>query len=233
MAGFIYILSNRSFVSGRIKIGKSDRDPSEHRIFELNTTGVPEPFELEYYALVENHHAVERQLHRTFDEHRANKNREFFDVSITAVVSEVQKNCVILFERNHAQGAEALQSALPMKVEQSPRLTEVTYVRAGANASHSAIAGEQEQQGASETVREDYADQPPDGMVFVLIGLVGLSFAPVTLMSLFVESYRLETFLVGSTLAFVGYLFFRAGRHRNLERERWQEATKPLLNQAR
>tara|TARA_A100001015_G_C14355920_1_gene468566 strand:+ start:320 stop:514 length:195 start_codon:yes stop_codon:yes gene_type:complete len=50
--GFIYIMSNPSFTDGKIKIGKSQKDPALRKE-ELNTTGLPEPFELEYYALVE------------------------------------------------------------------------------------------------------------------------------------------------------------------------------------
>jgi hypothetical protein len=77
MAGFIYIMSNPSFVSGRIKIGKSDRDPEEFRKSELDGTAVPEPFKVEY-AFVDDHHTLERTLHKTFDYARANKQREFF-----------------------------------------------------------------------------------------------------------------------------------------------------------
>ena len=39
--GFIYIMSNPSFADGKIKIGKSQKDPSFRRE-ELNSTGVPE-----------------------------------------------------------------------------------------------------------------------------------------------------------------------------------------------
>ena len=48
MAGFVYIMSNPSFADGRIKIGKSDRDPEEIGKPALNSTGEPEPFKVEY-----------------------------------------------------------------------------------------------------------------------------------------------------------------------------------------
>ena len=37
-------MSNPSFSDGRIKIGKSNRDPDTYRKDELDSTGVPEPF---------------------------------------------------------------------------------------------------------------------------------------------------------------------------------------------
>ena len=53
MAGFIYIMSNSAFPN-LLKIGKSTKDPTKDRVSELNQTGVPEPFKVEYYALVED-----------------------------------------------------------------------------------------------------------------------------------------------------------------------------------
>jgi hypothetical protein len=90
MAGFVYIMSNPSFADGRIKIGKSDRDPEEFRRSELNSTGVPEPFKVEYSAYVQNHHELERKIHAHFQTQRPNKNREFFTCSIMDAISEIQ-----------------------------------------------------------------------------------------------------------------------------------------------
>jgi Meiotically Up-regulated Gene 113 (MUG113) protein len=101
MAGFIYIMSNPSFVSGRIKIGKSDRDPEEFRKFELDGTSVPEPFKVEYYAFVDDHHTLERRLHKTFNHVRANKQREFFDVPIEEVIKEIKKTTQIILETDN------------------------------------------------------------------------------------------------------------------------------------
>ena len=54
MAGFVYVMSNPAF-DGRVKIGKSIKDPTADRVSELNnTTAVPEPFKVEYYCYVEN-----------------------------------------------------------------------------------------------------------------------------------------------------------------------------------
>ena len=90
MAGFVYIMSNPSFTDGPIKIGKSDRDPEEFRKSELNSTGVPEPFKVEYSAYVQNHHELELTLHQHFAAQRPNKNREFFTCSIMDAISAIQ-----------------------------------------------------------------------------------------------------------------------------------------------
>ena len=51
MSGFIYVMTNPAFPD-LIKIGKSQKDPTTDRVNELNQTGVPEPFKVEYYAFV-------------------------------------------------------------------------------------------------------------------------------------------------------------------------------------
>lgn len=99
-------MSNPSFADGRIKIGKSDRDPTTRKE-ELETTGVPEPFVVEYYAFVEDHHRLERELHRYFSSFRPNKNREFFTCSIPEVINIVRDKSVILHEKvNYKSPAE-------------------------------------------------------------------------------------------------------------------------------
>lgn len=79
MAGFIYIMSNPAFPD-LLKIGKSKKDPTTDRVSELNQTGVPEPFKVEYYAFVEDEDYLEQAVHRYFDAQRPNKSREFFTV---------------------------------------------------------------------------------------------------------------------------------------------------------
>ncbi len=90
MAGFIYIMSNPSFVPNLIKIGKSDRDPTEFRAKELAATGIPDPFVVEFFALVNNHHELERKIHDRLDDRRRNRNREFFDCPILEAVKAIQ-----------------------------------------------------------------------------------------------------------------------------------------------
>ena len=85
MAGFIYIMSNPAFPN-LIKIGKSKKDPTTDRVSELNQTGVPEPFKVEYYAFVEDEDYLEQEVHRYFDAERPNKSREFFTVDCAEAI---------------------------------------------------------------------------------------------------------------------------------------------------
>ena len=89
MAGFIYIMSNPSFPD-RIKIGKSKKDPTTDRVSELNQTGVPEPFKVEYYAFVEDEDYLEQRVHSYFNTKRPNKNREFFSVGCAEAIDTIR-----------------------------------------------------------------------------------------------------------------------------------------------
>ena len=89
MAGFIYIMSNSAFPN-LIKIGKSKKDPTIDRVHELNQTGVPEPFKVEYYAFVEDEDYIERAVHEELASQRPNKSREFFSVKVHDAIRTVR-----------------------------------------------------------------------------------------------------------------------------------------------
>ena len=78
MTGFVYVMSNPSIARGLLKIGKSDRDPKKFRANELRTTGVPEPFVVEFLALVEDADALESAVHNFLSQYRNTSDREFF-----------------------------------------------------------------------------------------------------------------------------------------------------------
>ena len=90
MAGFIYIMSNPAFPN-LLKIGKSKKDPTTDRVNELNQTGVPEPFKVEYYAFVEDEDYLERVVHQKFASQRPNKNREFFSVDCVEAIDAIRQ----------------------------------------------------------------------------------------------------------------------------------------------
>ena len=90
MAGFIYIMSNPAFPN-LLKIGKSKKDPTTDRVNELNQTGVPEPFTVEYYAFVEDEDYLERVVHQKFASQRPNKNREFFSVDCVEAIDAIRQ----------------------------------------------------------------------------------------------------------------------------------------------
>lgn len=90
MAGFIYIMSNPAFPN-LLKIGKSKKDPTTDRVNELNQTGVPEPFKVEYYAFVEDEDYLEKAVYRKFASKRPNKNREFFRVDCVEAIDAIRQ----------------------------------------------------------------------------------------------------------------------------------------------
>lgn len=102
MAGFIYVLSNDAFPN-LLKIGKSSKDPTTDRIQELNSTGVPTPFNCEYYIFSENFNEIELAVHKRLSDLRYNPNREFFRISILDAVEVIrdvsQQNDGVLFEK--------------------------------------------------------------------------------------------------------------------------------------
>jgi len=91
MAGFIYIMSNPSLVKGMLKIGKSSKDPENYRKLELETTGVPAPFTVEYYAFVDDHDSLERSIHQSLAKYRNYENREFFTIPLREAIKTVKE----------------------------------------------------------------------------------------------------------------------------------------------
>lgn len=101
MAGFVYVMTNQAFPS-LVKIGRSSRDPTIDRVSELNQTGVPFPFKVEYYAFVSDAERVESLVHLALAKFRPNKSREFFEISVADAIfyirDIVEKNCLLKYE---------------------------------------------------------------------------------------------------------------------------------------
>lgn len=89
VAGFVYVMTNPSHREGLVKIGKSDRDPSI-RADELFTTGSPDKFSIQYYAFVQDHHALEREVHQHLAAARHSERREFFNCGIPAAIHTIR-----------------------------------------------------------------------------------------------------------------------------------------------
>jgi hypothetical protein len=86
--GFIYILSNSAF--NTLKIGRTSKAPEERRKELSSETGVPAPYKIEYYAFVENHESVERQVHSKLDSNRPQKNKEHFNCSVPEAIIVIE-----------------------------------------------------------------------------------------------------------------------------------------------
>jgi hypothetical protein len=75
----VYVLTNQA-MPDLVKIGVTSSDDVETRMQQLDSTGVPLPFECYYAAEVEDATAVEKALHTAFTESRVRRNREFFEI---------------------------------------------------------------------------------------------------------------------------------------------------------
>ena len=78
--GYVYILSNPS-MPNLLKIGFTERNVVA-RVEELNSTGVPVPFEVEAIFGSPNAFEDEQEIHKILDKHRLTNNREFFSIDL-------------------------------------------------------------------------------------------------------------------------------------------------------
>ncbi|MHB1284062.1 MAG: GIY-YIG nuclease family protein [Metallibacterium scheffleri] len=81
--GFVYALSNPAFPK-LLKIGFSSKVPSD-RADELYTTGVPSPYSLSYYCLVDDAKDIEGRIHSMLSSYRHNSGREFFQIDVQSL----------------------------------------------------------------------------------------------------------------------------------------------------
>ncbi len=88
--GYLYILSNAG-MPGLVKIGRTERLP-QSRAKELQTTGVPHPFVIEFTLHVSDCHLAERGVHQLLQRRgvRATSDREFFYISIPDAIEVIQ-----------------------------------------------------------------------------------------------------------------------------------------------
>jgi len=81
---YVYILSNIS-MPGLIKIGRTNRSVEE-RLKELNNTSLPTQFIVEHTIETSESKYLEKMVHKNFDKHRVNENREFFRIHHEIVI---------------------------------------------------------------------------------------------------------------------------------------------------
>lgn len=82
--GYVYVLSNPS-MPDLLKIGYTERTV-ESRVEELNSTGVPVPFEIEAIFGSANAYEDEQKIHACLSQYRLAGNREFFTADLKHVI---------------------------------------------------------------------------------------------------------------------------------------------------
>lgn len=87
--GFIYVLSNPE-MDGVYKVGMTDRSPHLRAAEISAATGVPQPFNVEYYAEVSAPAVYEKMVHERLSQSRVNGGREFFRADIMEIVGAIR-----------------------------------------------------------------------------------------------------------------------------------------------
>jgi hypothetical protein len=109
MRGWVYVISNPA-MPGLIKVGHSLKDP-KLRAQELNNTGSPHPYQVEYEMLIESPAQVEHAAHRALSDKR--EGREWFRCSREEAVATIQQV---------AEGRAVLENFIGAEREKAERL---------------------------------------------------------------------------------------------------------------
>jgi len=78
MKGWVYVITNRA-MPGLVKVGFSTKYP-DMRAKELDHTGSPHPYQVEYEMLIEEPFHIEQKTHKRLSSKREGK--EWFKCSI-------------------------------------------------------------------------------------------------------------------------------------------------------
>lgn len=102
MKGWVYIITNRA-MPDLVKVGFSTKDP-ELRAAELNNTGSPHPYTVEYEILVDNPHAVEKQAHKLL-RHR-HDGKEWFRCDAEEAIIAIKQSAGVGLILENFKGAD-------------------------------------------------------------------------------------------------------------------------------
>jgi hypothetical protein len=89
MKGWVYIITTKS-MPDLVKVGFSTKDP-DLRAAELNNTGNPHPYKVEYEVLVNEPRNVEQIAHRLLKNKDLHENKEWFNCSIELAVVAIRE----------------------------------------------------------------------------------------------------------------------------------------------
>ena len=87
MKGWVYVISNNA-MQGLVKVGFSTKDP-DLRAEELNHTGSPHPYEVEYDMLIEEPREIEQKTHQLLSSKREGK--EWFRCSAEEAIAAIKQ----------------------------------------------------------------------------------------------------------------------------------------------
>ncbi len=110
MKGWVYIISNRA-MPGILKIGYSTKDP-KLRADELNHTGSPHPYVVEYEMLIEEPYQIEQRIHKMLS--AAKEGKEWFRCSVKEAIAAIKEIAAtsFIYEQCRTGLTEELQASL-------------------------------------------------------------------------------------------------------------------------
>lgn len=110
MKGWVYVITNRA-MPGLVKVGYSSKDP-ELRAAELNHTGAPHPYRVEYEALVEEPFGIEQRTHSSLshlhegERYQKGVGVEWFKCSVEEAISAIKTNAGTALITDSYKGAD-------------------------------------------------------------------------------------------------------------------------------
>jgi len=128
MKGWVYIISNKS-MPGLIKVGYSSKDP-ELRAADLNSTGSPHPYTVEYEMLIEQPEKIEGLAHKALSQYHEGK--EWFRCTVEEGIAAIQRiadNRAINQSFRHADREKADEILQNQKIEEAIREAKETTDR--------------------------------------------------------------------------------------------------------
>ncbi len=96
--GFVYIMNNDS-MPGLVKVGRSKKVPTE-RAKELEDTGVPKPYIVQYYAFFDDMIEAEKRAHKALVEYHYAK--EHFETDVGTAIYNIE-NTGISFKKLYSK----------------------------------------------------------------------------------------------------------------------------------
>jgi hypothetical protein len=129
MRGWVYILSNKA-MPGLLKVGFTLKDPTL-RARELEQTGVPHPFAVDYEVMVNDPRRLEQQIHLRLA--HARERKEWFRCELAEAVEAIRE----------LVGANAiLENLFKEKVTDEPHLAPADLFTVASESERNVIGGE-------------------------------------------------------------------------------------------
>lgn len=116
LAGYVYIIENKSFSDGIYKIGVTRRLEPLDRIAELSNASVPFKFKPNCIIFSENAFQLESDLHKEFDAYRVNKinkRKEYFQVPLQTICDTIKNKYGLDVEFNFSPENEEWEVSDP------------------------------------------------------------------------------------------------------------------------